>query len=218
MKVVHGYVESGFEIVEMLAISIEPQDWIRKSLFGISDLIAISIKRRSYGTTQAGPSIVQLGQSSQRVRERPFRLRRKVSQLETSAAKSAKVTSISCPTAEMIGTLESCNGPNHHFFVKTPEILQGASTSPDDDDINAFQSRSRCTDGLSNLLCGSISLHENRMNQNSNYRTAALENRENIANGRSMKRSDNPNPSSEETEAVVSDRPSNRPSWASLFL
>ena len=54
-----------------------------------------------------------------------------------SATKSAIVTSVSWPTAEIVGTGTAGNRPRDDLLVERPQILDRAAAAADDDDVDA---------------------------------------------------------------------------------
>ena len=54
-----------------------------------------------------------------------------------SATKSAMVTSVSWPTAEITGTGDARNRARDDFLVERPEILDRSAAASDDDDVDA---------------------------------------------------------------------------------
>ena len=59
----------------------------------------------------------------------------------TSATKSAIVTSVSWPTAEMTGTGDTRDRARDDLLVERPEILNRAAAAADDDDVDAGHAR-----------------------------------------------------------------------------
>ena len=61
----------------------------------------------------------------------------------TSATKSAMVTSVSWPTAEITGTGDARDRARDDFLVERPEIFDRAAAAADDDDVDARHAADR---------------------------------------------------------------------------
>jgi hypothetical protein len=78
-----------------------------------------------------------------------------------SATKSAIVTSLSWPTAEMTGTGQEAIARATASSLKAQKIFHRAATAPDDHDVDAGHAADG-SDGLRNIERGSVALHARR--------------------------------------------------------
>ena len=109
-----------------------------------------------------------------------------------SATKSAIVTSVSWPTAEITGTATEHDRPRHDFLVERPQVLNRASAPADDDDVDA-RDVPECFQRACDLDRCPLALHTGRSDHNLGTGVAAPEHLEDVADGGAVERGDDAN-------------------------
>jgi hypothetical protein len=79
-----------------------------------------------------------------------------------SAAKSHRVVSVSCPTAEMVGICGRGERAHHLFLVKGPQILDRAAAARDDEKVGPARHGVEAAHRRRDLGRGSLPLHRHR--------------------------------------------------------
>ncbi len=105
----------------------------------------------------------------------------------TSATKSLKVQSISCPTAEMTGICRAGDGPHHDFLVEAPQILETAAAAPHDQHIEPAAPVQQI-DGRGDFFGRARPLHPYRRQHHVQIGESAVQYLQDVADGRARRR------------------------------
>ena len=108
-----------------------------------------------------------------------------------SATKSAIVTSVSWPTAEIVGTGQPCDRPRDDLLVERPEIFDRSTAAPDDHDVNRGYLPDRGNRG-GNLERRTFSLDAGWTNDDVRVGVAAAQHVNDVADRRSIEGRDDP--------------------------
>ena len=107
-----------------------------------------------------------------------------------SATKSAIVTSVSWPTAEMTGTGDARDRARDDLFVERPEILDRAAAAADDDDVDAGHARDRPAAPRAISSAAPSPCTRAGPNDEVRVRVAAAQHLDDVANRRAVERGD----------------------------
>ena len=79
-----------------------------------------------------------------------------------SATKSAMVTSVSWPTAEITGTGAAGDRPRHDLLVERPQIFDRSAAAADDHDVDARRRGAICRSAARDVERRALALHARR--------------------------------------------------------
>ena len=108
----------------------------------------------------------------------------------TSATKSAIVTSVSWPTAEMTGTGDARDRARDDLLVERPEILDRSAAAADDDDVDAGHACDRRAAPRAISRRRALALHARRADHEVRVRVAPPQHLDDVADRRAVERRD----------------------------
>ena len=108
----------------------------------------------------------------------------------TSATKSAIVTSVSWPTAEITGTGDARDRARDDFLVERPEIFDRSAAAADDDDVDARHARRSARSAARDVRRRALALHARRADDEVRVGVAPAQHLDDVADRRAVERRD----------------------------